>query len=215
MKDKNKRPYIILSIVIVIIVLFWLFIGLPAMSPSLDKPVLYLYPENDNTQVKISFANPELLMVTYPKYNNEWVITANNNGDLYDENGKYYYALYWEENNVKKVDFNQGFYVTKENAINFLEEKLAIIGLNDKESNEFIMYWLPVLEENKQSLVYFELTESREENNKLIIEPKPDSLLRVAIHIKKVNKMVDIKEQILPTFERKGFTVVEWGGTVY
>ena len=77
------------------------------------------------------------------------------------------------------------------------------------------MYWLPILEENEQSLVYFELTESREANNKLIIEPKPDSLLRVAIHVKKVNKRVDIKEQVLPTFERVGFVAVEWGGTIH
>ena len=77
------------------------------------------------------------------------------------------------------------------------------------------MYWLPILEENKQSLVYFELTESRENSNKLIIEPNPDSLLRVAMHIKKVNKKMDIKEQTLPNFEREGFVVVEWGGVIY
>ena len=215
MKDKNKRPYIILGIVIVIIVLFWLFIGLPALSPSLDKPVLYLYPENDNAEIKVSFEHPELLTVTYPKYNNEWVVTANSNGDLYVQSGKYYYALYWEESNAIDVDFSEGFYVTKDNAIEFLEEKLTIIGLNDRERNEFIMYWLPILEENEQSLVYFELTESREANNKLIIEPKPDSLLRVAIHVKKINKRVDIKEQALPTFERVGFVAVEWGGTIH
>lgn len=122
MKDKNKRPYIILGIVIVIIVLFWLFIGLPALSPSLDKPVLYLYPENDNTEIKVSFEHPELLTVTYPKYNNEWVVTASSNGDLYDQFGKYYYALYWEESNAIDVDFSEGFYVTKDNAIEFLKK---------------------------------------------------------------------------------------------
>ena len=215
MKDKNKRPYIILGIVIIIIILFWLFVVYPAMSPTLVKPVLYLYPENDNTQIKVSFAHPELLTVTYPEYNNGWVVTANKNGDLYDKNYNYYYALYWEESNVEKVDFSQGFYVTKDNAIEFLEGKLSIIGLNDREANEFIMYWLPILEENKQSLVYFELTESRENSNKLIIEPNPDSLLRVAMHIKKVNKKMDIKEQTLPNFEREGFVVVEWGGVIY
>ena len=179
------------------------------------KPVLYLYPENDNTLVKVSFEHPENLIVTYPKYNNGWIVTANKNGDLYDDTGKYYYALYWEEDNAKDVDFSEGFYVTKDNAIKFLEEKLTIIGLNDREANEFIMYWLPILEENKQSLVYFELTDSKEKNNKLIIEPKPESLLRVAIHVKKVNKKVEIKEQVLPTFKRIGFVAVEWGGVIH
>ena len=77
------------------------------------------------------------------------------------------------------------------------------------------MYWLPILEKNGKNLVYFELTESREKYNKLVIDPKPDSLLRVAIHVKKVNKKTNIKEQKLSTFERKGFTAVEWGGVVH
>ena len=77
------------------------------------------------------------------------------------------------------------------------------------------MYWLPVLEKNGKSLVYFELTSEREKGNKLIITPTPDSILRVSIHIKKVNNYVDIKEQKLKTFKRFGFTVVEWGGMTY
>ena len=56
---------------------------------------------------------------------------------------------------------------------------------------------------------------SLEKKNKLIINPKPDSLLRINIHIKKVNKKFSIKEQELPRFERKGFVAVEWGGIKY
>lgn len=179
------------------------------------KPVLYLYPKNDNTKIEVSFDKENILKTTYPKYNGKWSVIANKNGDLTDLNGKKYYALYWDEETYKKVSFNEEFYVTYENAINFLEEKLDIIGLNYKEKNEFIMYWLPVLESNKQSLVYFEFTKSREEFNKLNINPKPDSLLRFAIHIKKVNGKVNIKSQKLDTFKRSGFTAVEWGGVNY
>ena len=178
------------------------------------KPVLYLYPTTD-TKVDIKLAHPEYLTTTYPKYNNGWKVFAKPNGDLRDESGKYYYALYWDEKRYAEVDFSTGFYVTKENAIDFLEEKLTYIGLNDKERNEFIMYWLPILENNGKSLVYFELTEEREANNKLLVSPTPDSMLRVNIHIKKVNTKVDIKEEKLTSFERRGFTVVEWGGMTY
>lgn len=177
-----------------------------------EKPIIYLYPTSDNTKVTIEFEKPNLLTTTYPKYINNWSVIANKNGDLYDNNGKYYYGLYFEEKNIKEIDFKEGFYVTKDNAIEFLEEKLSIIGLNDKEKNEFIMYWLPVLEKNEKSLVYFELTSSRESYNKLNITPKPDSILRFSIHIKKVDKKINIKNQVLETFNRVGFTVVEWGG---
>ena len=43
---------------------------------------------------------------------------------------------------------------------------------------------------------------------------KPDSLLRVNIEIKKLNKKVSIKEQELSTFNRTGFTAIEWGGRI-
>ena len=178
------------------------------------KPVLYLYPEKE-TKVTINFEHEENLTTTYPKFKDNWVVKAHPNGDLYDENGKYYYGLYWEEEKNHDVSFNEGFYVTKDNAIDFLEEKLTILGLNPKERNEFIMYWLPILEKNSQSLVYFEQTVERDSYNKLLISPQPDSVLRLAIHVKKVNNKVNIKEQKLNTFTRKGFTVVEWGGVIH
>ena len=178
------------------------------------KPVLYLYPTK-KTKVNISFEKPYLLTTTYPKYDNNWTVTAYSNGDLYDSSNKYYYGLYWEEMGSSNIDFNEGFYVTKENAIKFLEEKTEEIGFTRRESNEFIMYWLPILEKNEKNLVYFELTEERDKYNKLKITPNPDSILRVAIHVKKVNKKVDIKPQKITKFERVGFSVVEWGGVIH
>ena len=178
------------------------------------KPILYLYPEKE-TDVTVKFSNPEILETTYPKFNGKWEVKAKSNGDLYDKSGKYYYALYWDEKKVHSVDFSEGFYVDKDDAIDFLEKKLSYIGLNDKERNEFIMYWLPVMEKNGKNLVYFELTDERESYNKLLISPKPDSMLRLVIHIKKVDKKVNIPKQSLSKFRRVGFTAVEWGGTTY
>ena len=178
------------------------------------KPVLYLYPTK-KTEVTVSFEKPSLLTTTYPKYVDNWKVTAYKNGDLYDTKGNYYYGLYWEESGSTEIDFKTGFYVTKENSIEFLEEKLTKIGLNARERNEFIMYWLPILEKNNQSLVYFELTNERQKYNKIKITPKPDSLLRVAIHVKKVKHPTEIKEQKLSTFKRSGFTAVEWGGVIH
>ena len=181
---------------------------------GIAKPVLYLYPKK-TTKVTVTFEHPEYLETTYPKYNGKWEVKAHSNGDLYDNNGSYYYALYWDEKKVRDVDFSTGYYVEKDDAISFLEQKLSYIGLSRREANEFIMYWLPVLEKNEKSLVYFELTEERESYNKLNISPKPDSLLRLVIHIKKVDKKVNIPKQTLTKFQRKGFVAVEWGGIVY
>ena len=134
---------------------------------------------------------------------------------MYDKYNRYYYALYWEEQKNHEITFDEGFYVEGKDAISFLEKKLSYIGLNDKERNEFIMYWLPILEKNGKNLIYFELTEERNSNSPITITPVPDSLLRIAMHVKKVDSKVSIKEQELETFTRTGFTAVEWGGVIH
>ena len=181
---------------------------------GIAKPILYLYPKK-TTKVEITFEHPEYLETTYPKFTGKWEVTAHKNGDLYDNKDNYYYGLYWDEKRIHEVDFSEGYYVEKNDAIEFLEKKLSYIGLSPREKNEFIMYWLPILEKNEKSLVYFELTDERESYSKINITPKPDSLLRLVIHIKKVNEKIDIKKQNLTKFQRKGFVAVEWGGVNY
>ena len=48
----------------------------------------------------------------------------------------------------------------------------------------------------------------------LEISPKPDTIIRVLMKYKPLNKKINIKEQKLDTPTRAGFTVVEWGGTI-
>lgn len=186
----------------------------PYYGPTEDKPILYIYPTED-MYVNVKLSNEEDLLTTYPKYNNGWNIFVKTNGDMYDEKGNYYYALYWDNKRNDDLVFDEGFYVTKDNAINFLEEKLSYIGLNDKEKNEFIMYWLPILESNEKSLVKFELTDELQNRSEILINPKPDNFIRVHINIKKVDKETNVKEQKLIKYDRNGYTAVEWGGTIY
>lgn len=208
----SKKVLIFVICILFFVPLFYYWYSVPKMLVN-HKPVLYLYPEKD-TNVTINFEKENLLLTTYPKYNKGWNIKAMRDGSLYDSDNKYYYALYWEEKSINPCIFEDGFYVEGKDAIKFLEEKLTYVGLSDKERNEFIMYWLPVLEKNKKSIVQFDFTKEIESFNRIIIDPKPDSLLRLHINIKKVNKYTNIKEQKLERFDRKGFTAVEWGGSI-
>ena len=47
----------------------------------------------------------------------------------------------------------------------------------------------------------------------LNITPEPDTTIRVMMEYKKVDFPYEVEEQELMTPERKGFTVVEWGGS--
>lgn len=177
------------------------------------KPILYIYP-NEDMYINVKMEKDNNIITSYPKYKNGWNVYVNKDGNIY-YNGREYYGLYWDEYNDNNADFSEGFYVNGEGAIKFLEEKLDIIGLTNREADEFIMYWLPILENNEHNLVYFELTEEREKNNNLIIDPKPDSMLRINMHVKKINNIINIKEQELEKFNRIGYTVIEWGGTIH
>lgn len=177
------------------------------------KPLIYLYPEND-INVTVKLGNPHLLTTTYPKYENAWNVLAKPNGDLIDQTGRTYYGLYWEGiNNINK-NFENGFVVSKEETINFLEEKLKILGMNEKEANEFIIFWLPQLGENKYNLIRFESIDKINEQMPLEISPKPDTIIRVFMKYKPLKKKIEIDEQKLITPIREGFTVVEWGGSL-
>ena len=71
---------------------------------------------------------------------------------------------------------------------------------------------MSILQENKYNLIYFAGDEYND-YAKLNISPKPDSILRVMMVYKPLDKPIEIKEQNLEKFNREGFTVVEWGGT--
>jgi hypothetical protein len=47
----------------------------------------------------------------------------------------------------------------------------------------------------------------------LDIEPKPDTLIRVFMEYKPLDEYKEVKEQELVKVQRKGYTVVEWGGS--
>ncbi|MBU4348141.1 hypothetical protein KJ671_01375 [Patescibacteria group bacterium] len=48
----------------------------------------------------------------------------------------------------------------------------------------------------------------------LDINPKPDTVIRVLMDFSPLDKMADFEGFEIKTPERKGFTVVEWGGVL-
>ena len=94
-----------------------------------------------------------------------------------------------------------------------MEDKLKLLGLNDKEAQEFIIYWLPKLQKHNYIYLRFQTLNEIEHNIPLDISPKPDTLIRIIMEWKGLNNSMNIKEQQLTPITRSGFTVFEWGGT--
>ena len=179
----------------------------------MGKPVIYLYPEEE-TQVSVKLDCKGELTFTYPDYRDGWQVTALPDGTLYDNrDGREYSYLFWEGVSPGEYDFSHGFVVKGEDTRKFLQEKLAFLGLTPREYNEFIVYWLPQMQNNPYNLIAFQ-KEAYTELAKLEITPRPDSLLRVFMAYQPLEEPVEIEPQQLESFVREGFAVVEWGGSL-
>lgn len=88
---------------------------------------------------------------------------------------------------------------------------MSQLGLTQREANEFILYWLPRMEGNAYNLISFQ-NEAYTETAALSINPQPDTLLRVFMAWKGLDKPMDVSPQMLEPVQRTGFTVMEWGG---
>lgn len=173
------------------------------------KPILYFYPE-EVTQVEVKLDYGGVLSCVYPEYRDGWRVTAHPDGTLYDENGQEYYCLYWE-GSPQEWPMDEGFCVAGADTAAFLEEALAKLGLSRREANEFLIYWLPLMEDNPYNLICFQ-TDAYTDSARLTITPTPDTLIRVFMTVKPLDAPIDIQPQTLTAPARTGFTVVEWGG---
>lgn len=217
-QKRNKIIRTILIIIVAIIGLLYYSLRYGTLNKwannTSDKPIIYLYPEQEQL-VEVKLLKEQNITVSYPKYNNSWQVIAKPNGDLKDiKTNRNLYGLYYEaKNNESKINLEEGFCVKKENIVSFLEEKLSILGLNEREANEFIIYWLPRLEKNEYNYIRFA---SISEINKIMpleVSPQPDTIIRVLMEFKGLNKEIKVKGQELSKVNRNGFVLVECGGT--
>ena len=159
-KNNKKKLWIIISIIIIAIVGIIVYAtskdncsnninpspssGGSSLDPfgemRDDKPIIYLYPEEE-IQLTVKLGKEDNITCSYPEYKNGWNVIAKPEGTLVDvETGRNLYALYWEGIHSEKCNLTEGFVVKGSETIPFLEEKLEVLGLNEREAEEFIIY---------------------------------------------------------------------------
>ena len=201
----------VLGVVCICAVLFFSFQEEDCFTQTGAKPVIYLYPREE-TNVDVMLDYDGRLTCTYPKYTGGWSVTARPDGTLTDGAGQSYNYLYWEGEDRNEYDFSRGFCVAGADSAAFLEDALARLGLTRREANEFIVFWLPQLEENPYNLIAFQ-TDAYTDHARLTVTPEPDTVLRVFMAWKPLDASVEIEAQPLTAPTREGFTLVEWGGS--
>jgi hypothetical protein len=180
------------------------------------KPVIYLYPQEE-TEIEVNVEiHDGKHPFYYPAYTENWNCIASPNGDL-TINGEQYRYLFWEaqqEDHLNEIEVNEGFVVEGKGAIAFLESHLNTFGFTAAERADFITFWGPKMAANEHNLVRFEWNETCDKFADLNISPQPDNIYRFYIFTSALEADYDIQPQIIPTMNRDGFTVLEWGGQI-
>ena len=198
-----------------LILAFCLILSLAACAPFGgvvdEKPVIYLYP-TEEMDVSVELVYHGTLTCTYPDYGDGWHVTASPEGTLVDKaTGKEYSYLFWEGVSDTEWDMSCGYVVKGSDTAAFLQKTLSMMGLTPREYNEFIVYWLPRMQNNSYNLITFQ-EELYTENAVLNITPTPDSVLRIFMVYQALERPIEVESPEITPFERVGFTVVEWGG---
>ncbi|MEA3272805.1 MAG: hypothetical protein U9P90_04030 [Patescibacteria group bacterium] len=179
----------------------------PNFPPGVKKPAVYLYPtETSEIEVKV-YVNGHITEAE-PNYLTGWKVTAESNG-LID---KEYDYLFYEAQLTNLQLPDEGWIIAFSNLDEWFDETLPKLGLNDKELVQFKEYWMEELTEANYYEVKILEDQFLEENMNLIINPKPDTMIRLNFYFKPHSEKNEMKEPTIKTPQRTGFTVVEWGG---
>lgn len=172
------------------------------------KPVIYLYPEKTtNISVKVA-AN---ITKSDPEYKNGWQVTAKPSGKL-TVAGKIYDYLFWEGQGQEYPIIDSGKVVETKYIEQTLRNDLAQLGLNQQESTDFMEFWLPKMPITSYVRLTWLGTAQMNKLAPLFVEPKPDTMIRIFLDFEGLDKPINISPQKLSAPERKGFTLIEWGG---
>ena len=175
------------------------------------KPVIYLYPTKE-TQVKVQVgAQITKSEPTYPKAG--WLVTAKPNGELTYQNQSYPY-LFWEGlgNGIYPDYQDHGTLVSQKDLVSTVYKQLSQLGLNQKESADFMEFWQPRLPKTPYIRLTWLNTKDMDTLAPLNVYPKPDTNIRIFLEFEGLEKPVILKPQKLTAPARFGFTLIEWGG---
>lgn len=180
-----------------------------APAAECAKPVIYLYPE-EKTEVSVQVGAD--IKKSEPLYEEGWNVVAYPNGTL-DYNGKEFDSLFWDGVGYGEYPFpDKGFVVENSEIENTLNKHLDAFGLNNKEKNDFMEFWLPHMPDTPYVRISWITTEEMDGLAPLFVRPKPDTILRIFMDFEGLDTPIDIEPQDIVSVDRRGFTLIEWGG---
>ncbi|MFX0028015.1 MAG: hypothetical protein ACFE8B_02305 [Candidatus Hermodarchaeota archaeon] len=211
----SKGKIVIAIIVIIAIIIFsFIIINLYVFSDNDDgliayKPAIYLYPQ-ETSNIKVSLSINGEITVSEPEYNNGWDVVVEPGGKI---ESRYDYLFYEARLNYLETP-EEGWCVEYEHLELWMNNTLKELGLNEKESKEFKVFWLDFIPIANYYEIKLLSKEYLDLNMGLIIDPKPETIIRVMLTFSPYQNAVEKDTPLINTPIRSGFTVVEWGGFI-
>ena len=182
------------------------------LPEGMAKPVIYLYPEKEKL-VRVKVKPEDIMTVSIPRHGRGWEVLAKPTGELTDiKSGNTYPYLFWESTRGSYVTPEKGFVISREKVEDLITDKLYLFNLIESEIEDFLEYWLPFMQDSPYYFITFSDNDVMDELAPLTIEPKPDTVIRVLMDFIPLEEPTETEELTIEGQQRKGFTVVEWGG---
>lgn len=182
----------------------------PTTQVNVYKPNIYLYAD-DEMDVTVDFTQEELLTVTIPQYINEWNATVHGDGSLTCEGTEYDFLFYESKAFRELVTKESGWLVKADEREEVLLDILNQYDFNEKETSDFMEFWMEKLTPGIDYMMYPQVTEYVDAQMPVEITPMPDSITRLWFGFEKYRGQ-DVEIPTVEPITRNGFTVVEWGG---
>ncbi len=125
-------------------------------------------------------------------------------------NNQYDY-LFYEAQIPELMQREYGWKINGIDLSSFFINNLKSLLFVKEEIDDFIEYWIPLLDTTKTYVIYPQFNEELKKIIQLKFSIVPDNLIRVFYLIEESNENINIKTPQIPSFKREGFTVLEWG----
>jgi hypothetical protein len=174
----------------------------------IKKPNIYIYPtEPIDLNIQISFPNGGQIIKSIPAYNGNWEINVQPSGLI---NNQYEY-LFYEARIPHLLQKEFGWIINGTDLSSFFMKNLDSLKFSTKEIEDFVEYWIPLLDENKNYIIYPQFNDILDEVVQLKFSTTPDYVIRVFYLLQEERGGEVINIPGMPSTTRNGFTVMEWG----
>jgi hypothetical protein len=173
------------------------------------KPNIYLYPKTTSTLlVKLLFPLGGNIIKSIPSYGDGWDIEVEPSGKINQQ----YDFLFYESQTPNAYQYNSGWVISRDTLSSFFSTNLLNAGFSQREINDFIEYWIPLLSDYPFYIIYPQFADDIGKVIQLNISEPPDNMLRLFYVIQgSESNGAELVKPKIPKFVRSGFVVTEWG----